>query len=108
MPTFRRLRSRPIQAEGKGVEVRYGFNEAGTVGFGCAQARASDDVHAFSNVYGLIQHSRAIAELLPRATYVELPDSGHLVPLEHPDVVGSTLLELVEKSAGFVAARDGT
>jgi pimeloyl-ACP methyl ester carboxylesterase len=55
-----------------------------------------------------VEHSRAIAELLPRATYVELPDSGHLVLLEHPDVVGSALLELVEKSAGFVAARDGT
>jgi pimeloyl-ACP methyl ester carboxylesterase len=54
-----------------------------------------------------VDHSRAIAQLLPRAKYVELPDSGHMVLLEHPDVVGSALLDLVERSARFVAAREG-
>jgi pimeloyl-ACP methyl ester carboxylesterase len=54
-----------------------------------------------------VDHSRAISKLLPRATYVELPDSGHVVLLEHPDVVGSALLELVERSARFVRAREG-
>jgi pimeloyl-ACP methyl ester carboxylesterase len=52
-----------------------------------------------------VDHSRAIAEELPRARYVELQDSGHMLLLEHPDVVGSALLELVERSAEFVRAR---
>jgi pimeloyl-ACP methyl ester carboxylesterase len=53
-----------------------------------------------------VDHSRSIAQLLPRATYVELPDSGHMVLLEHPDIVGSALLELVERSAAWVSARE--
>jgi pimeloyl-ACP methyl ester carboxylesterase len=53
-----------------------------------------------------VDHSRAIAEFLPRAKYVELPDSGHMLLLEHPDVVSSALLDLVERSARFVAAQE--
>jgi pimeloyl-ACP methyl ester carboxylesterase len=47
------------------------------------------------------RHSAAIAELLPHAEHVVLRGAGHLLMLEHPDVVTGHLCELVERSVRF-------
>ncbi|POX41858.1 alpha/beta hydrolase [Streptomyces sp. Ru73] len=44
-------------------------------------------------------HSRTIGELLPAAELVCVPDGGHLVMLEHPDLVNDRLTSLVERAA---------
>ncbi|MGW5970109.1 alpha/beta fold hydrolase [Streptomyces sp. NPDC055186] len=48
------------------------------------------------------EHSEAIAGLLPDAELVLVPDAGHLVILEHPDVVTDRLADLLAR-AGAVA-----
>jgi hypothetical protein len=40
----------------------YAFNEAGTLGFGCCEPQAPDDMHLLSSTYGLIQRPRAIGQ----------------------------------------------
>jgi pimeloyl-ACP methyl ester carboxylesterase len=42
-------------------------------------------------------HSEAIAALLPDAELVVVPDAGHLVMLEHPELVNGRLTELLAK-----------
>ena len=42
-------------------------------------------------------HSREIAEPVPHAQLVILPEAGHLVMLEHYDVVTDHLRDLVER-----------
>ena len=41
-------------------------------------------------------HSRAMADLLPKASLVLVPDAGHQVLMERPDVVNPPLLRLVD------------
>jgi pimeloyl-ACP methyl ester carboxylesterase len=41
-------------------------------------------------------HSRAMADLLPKATLVLVPETGHQVLMERPEIVSSPLLRLVE------------
>jgi pimeloyl-ACP methyl ester carboxylesterase len=41
---------------------------------------------------------RALADLLPRARYTEVPGVGHFVPIEAPEVVADALVELVAPS----------
>jgi pimeloyl-ACP methyl ester carboxylesterase len=41
-------------------------------------------------------HSRAMADLLPGARLVLVPDAGHQVMLERPDLVDPPLLDLVD------------
>ncbi|KPI16623.1 hypothetical protein OK074_8356 [Actinobacteria bacterium OK074] len=48
-------------------------------------------------------HSEAIADLLPDAELVLVPDAGHLVMLEHPEVVIDRLADLLMR-AGAVPA----
>ncbi len=55
---YTEARKRIVDDSGAYAVVGYGFNEAGTVGFGCREPRAADDVHLFSNAYGLVQRSR--------------------------------------------------
>jgi pimeloyl-ACP methyl ester carboxylesterase len=45
-----------------------------------------------------VDHSRAIAERLPGAELVVVPDAGHLVMLEHHEVVTRHLAALVERA----------
>ncbi|MFI2616267.1 alpha/beta fold hydrolase [Streptomyces sp. NPDC018584] len=53
------------------------------------------------------EHSEAIAALLPDAELVLVPDAGHLVMLEHPEVVTDRLAELLSRAgAGGRAAAD--
>ncbi|MFI1003759.1 alpha/beta fold hydrolase [Streptomyces galbus] len=49
------------------------------------------------------EHSEAIADLLPGAELVLVPDAGHLVMLEHPEVVTDRLADLLTR-AGAVPA----
>ncbi|MFG2310332.1 alpha/beta fold hydrolase [Streptomyces sp. NPDC048566] len=49
------------------------------------------------------EHSEAIADLLPDAELVLVPDAGHLVMLEHPEVVTDRLADLLMR-AGAVPA----
>ena len=50
-------------------------------------------------------HSEAIVRLVPGAEHVVVEDAGHIVMLEHPDLVDEQLLELVER--GMRAAATG-
>ncbi|MFB7636966.1 alpha/beta fold hydrolase [Streptomyces sp. NPDC056149] len=50
------------------------------------------------------EHSRTIAEVLPDAELVCVPDAGHLVMLERPELVNDHLVALVER-AGAAARR---
>jgi len=49
-------------------------------------------------------HSRAIAEQLPGAELVILPEAGHMLMLEHHDVVTDQLRALVERALRAAAA----
>ncbi|MEU1184407.1 alpha/beta hydrolase [Streptomyces sp. NPDC005820] len=49
------------------------------------------------------EHSEAIADALPGAELVLVPDAGHLVMLEHPEVVTDRLADLLAR-AGAVPA----
>jgi len=42
-------------------------------------------------------HSEAIVRLVPGAEHLVVEDAGHIIMLEHPDVVNEQLLELVER-----------
>ncbi|GAA0442843.1 alpha/beta hydrolase [Streptomyces olivaceiscleroticus] len=44
------------------------------------------------------EHSRAIGDLLPAAELVCVPDAGHLVMLEHPELVNDRLTALVGRA----------
>ncbi|MEV0320073.1 alpha/beta fold hydrolase [Streptomyces sp. NPDC050658] len=46
------------------------------------------------------EHSEAIADLLPEAEFVLVPDAGHLVMLEHPEVVTDRLADLLARAEG--------
>ncbi len=44
-----------------------------------------------------VAHSEALADAIPSADYVVLPDAGHVAILEHPDEVGGALRNLVDR-----------
>jgi pimeloyl-ACP methyl ester carboxylesterase len=44
------------------------------------------------------EHSEAIADLLPDAELVLVPDAGHLVMLEHPELVTDRLADLLARA----------
>lgn len=44
------------------------------------------------------RHSAAIVQLLPHAEHIVVRDGGHLVMLEHPEVVTGHLIEMIERS----------
>ncbi|AZM54930.1 alpha/beta hydrolase [Streptomyces sp. WAC 01529] len=52
------------------------------------------------------EHSEAIAAVLPDADLVLVPDAGHLVMLEHPEVVSDRLAELLARAGAGRAAAD--
>ncbi|MCP3819913.1 alpha/beta hydrolase [Streptomyces sp. A3M-1-3] len=49
-------------------------------------------------------HSEAIADLLPDAELVIVPDAGHLVMLEHPEAVTDRLADLLARAGAVPAA----
>ncbi|MFE5599401.1 alpha/beta fold hydrolase [Streptomyces coelicoflavus] len=50
------------------------------------------------------EHSEAIAGLLPDAELVLVPDAGHLVMLEHPELVTDRLADLLARAGAVQAA----
>ena len=50
-------------------------------------------------------HSDAIVRLVPGAEHLVVEDAGHIIMLEHPDVLDEQLLALVER--GMRAAQEG-
>ncbi|MFJ4269726.1 alpha/beta fold hydrolase [Streptomyces coelicoflavus] len=50
------------------------------------------------------EHSEAIAGLLPDAELVLVPDAGHLVMLEHPELVTDRLADLLARAGAVPAA----
>ncbi|MGW0547103.1 alpha/beta fold hydrolase [Streptomyces altiplanensis] len=50
------------------------------------------------------EHSEGIARLLPDAELVMVPDAGHLVMLEHPEVVTDRLADLLARVGAVPAA----
>ncbi|MEU5771878.1 alpha/beta hydrolase [Streptomyces venezuelae] len=50
------------------------------------------------------EHSEAIAQLLPDAELVLVPDAGHLVMLEHPEVVMDRLADLLVRAGAVQGA----
>lgn len=55
------------------------------------------------------EHSEEIVRLVPGAEHVVLNDAGHIVMLEHPELVNEQLLELLERARrGQAGPRDGT
>jgi pimeloyl-ACP methyl ester carboxylesterase len=51
-----------------------------------------------------VEHSRVVLQALPHADYVEIPDAGHMVMLEYPDLVTAHLRALVARSVRGTAA----
>ena len=43
---------------------------------------------------------QAIAAAIPNATYVEIPDAGHMTTMENPEAVNSALLAFLESNLG--------
>ncbi|MEW1614393.1 MULTISPECIES: alpha/beta hydrolase [unclassified Streptomyces] len=52
-------------------------------------------------------HSEAIADVLPEAELILVPDAGHLVMLEHPETVTDRLADLLVRSGAVAAANVG-
>ncbi|MFE7538629.1 alpha/beta fold hydrolase [Streptomyces rhizosphaericola] len=52
-------------------------------------------------------HSEAIADVLPDAELVLVPDAGHLVMLEHPETVTDRLADLLVRAGAVAAANVG-
>ncbi|MFJ7410069.1 alpha/beta fold hydrolase [Streptomyces sp. NPDC098077] len=52
-------------------------------------------------------HSEAIADVLPEAELVIVPDAGHLVMLEHPETVTDRLADLLVRSGTVPGANVG-
>ncbi|GAB3449815.1 alpha/beta hydrolase [Phycicoccus ginsengisoli] len=50
-------------------------------------------------------HSEAIVRLVPGAEHVVVEEAGHIIMLEHPEVLNEQLLALIER--GMRAAREG-
>jgi hypothetical protein len=59
---FTEAKKAAVEAAGARALVRFAFTEAGIIGYACGQPRASDDVHFFSDSYGLIQRSRPVGD----------------------------------------------
>ncbi|ALC28016.1 alpha/beta hydrolase [Streptomyces sp. CFMR 7] len=52
-------------------------------------------------------HSEAIADVLPDAELILVPDAGHLVMLEHPETVTDRLADLLVRAGAVAAANVG-
>lgn len=78
----------------------------------------SGALHAFRDLPVLIlagekdlvtpsSHSEAIADVLPDAELILVPDAGHLVMLEHPETVTDRLADLLVRAGAVAAANVG-
>jgi pimeloyl-ACP methyl ester carboxylesterase len=54
------------------------------------------------------EHSEDILRRLPHAEHVVVPRSGHMLLMEHPDIVNAALRELLARAQRLHRARQGT
>jgi phenylacetate-coenzyme A ligase PaaK-like adenylate-forming protein len=59
---FTEGKQRIVVASGAQALVSYGFAEGGIVGFACGSPHAVDDVHVFTDGYGLAQRRRSVGD----------------------------------------------
>jgi hypothetical protein len=59
---FTAARQEALEAVGARAIPRYGFVEAGGVAYRCADGRGPDDLHLFSDSFGLIHRPRPVAD----------------------------------------------
>jgi hypothetical protein len=52
-----------VERSGARALVRYAFTEGGILGYGCGTPEAPDDLHFFSDCYGLAQRRRPVGEM---------------------------------------------
>lgn len=62
------VKRRQIEAAGASVTPRYIISEVGSIGYGCPEGSATDDVHLLHDSVALIQHRRKVE---PADTYVD-------------------------------------
>jgi hypothetical protein len=54
-----------VEASGARALVRYAFTEGGILGYACGTPQESDDLHFFSDCYGLVQRRRTVGATGP-------------------------------------------
>jgi hypothetical protein len=54
-----------VEASGAQALVRYAFTEGGILGYACGTPQESDDLHFFTDCYGLVQRRRTVGETGP-------------------------------------------
>ncbi|CAL9546712.1 MULTISPECIES: alpha/beta fold hydrolase [Streptomyces] len=105
-PAVARFAERMIESTPIDVVAEYypAFNDHDkTEALGCF---AELPVLVLAGVQDLVtpsEHSEAIADLLPDAELVLVPDAGHLVMLEHPEVVTDRLADLLTRTGAVPA-----
>ncbi|MDT0387432.1 alpha/beta fold hydrolase [Streptomyces dubilierae] len=105
-PAVARFAERMIESTPIDVVAEYypAFNDHDkTEALGCF---ADLPVLVLAGVQDLVtpsEHSEAIADLLPDAELVLVPDAGHLVMLEHPEVVTDRLADLLTRTGAVPA-----
>ncbi|MET9680250.1 alpha/beta fold hydrolase [Streptomyces coeruleorubidus] len=105
-PAIARFAERMIESTPIDVVAEYypAFNDHDkTEALGCF---ADMPVLVLAGVQDLVtpsEHSEAIADLLPDAELVLVPDAGHLVMLEHPEVVTDRLADLLTRTGAVPA-----
>ncbi|MEU0245833.1 alpha/beta hydrolase [Streptomyces sp. NPDC006235] len=105
-PAVARFAERMIESTPIDVVAEYypAFNDHDkTEALGCF---ADMPVLVLAGVQDLVtpsEHSEAIADLLPDAELVLVPDAGHLVMLEHPEVVTDRLADLLTRTGAVPA-----
>jgi hypothetical protein len=57
---FTEAKRRALEAAGAQTLVRFAFTEAGIIGYQCATPQAPDDLHCFTDNFGLVQRRRAV------------------------------------------------
>jgi phenylacetate-coenzyme A ligase PaaK-like adenylate-forming protein len=62
---FTEGKRRIVDASGAQTLVSYGFAEGGILGYACGTPSGSDDVHIFTDCYGLAQRRRAVGSTGP-------------------------------------------
>ncbi|SHN36030.1 alpha/beta fold hydrolase [Cryptosporangium aurantiacum] len=55
-----------------------------------------------------VEHTREIANLLPKAALLEIPDGGHCTLMEHADATNDALAQLFQRAAAVAAGRRPT
>ncbi len=62
---YTEAKQRIVGATGARALVRYAFTEGGIIGYGCGTPHLTDDLHLFSDSYGLIQRPREVGTAGP-------------------------------------------